>query len=329
MMNMKPSLAKMLILCCLKAQISVMLLGSPGIGKSDIVRAIAKLLGIQLLDIRAVLFDPVDFRGIPSIVDGRTVWNPPDFLPTSGKGLLFLDEINAAPKLVQAACYQLVLERRLGDYALPEGWHVIGAGNHASDMAAAMKMSTALKRRFEIINLIPDFEDWKTWAFANNIAAEIIGYLNLRPQNLHLFDPRSDDSFPCPATWEAVSKLMATNPAQEIRTHAWAGQLGEAVAVEFEGFCQIANALPDPGEVFRNPQNAPIPSDMSVMYAYCAALSYRATRENFPAIAEYSERLRESHKAVLVLDCIKAKPEVTETRAYCDWATRNQHLLSA
>src|SRR5262245_26747070 len=112
--------------------------GGPGVGKSSVVHQIAKKKKLELIDIRAILLDPVDLRGLPrASKSGETEWLTPAFLPKSGKGILFLDELNVAPPMVQAACYQLVLDRKLGDYELPSGWYVCAAGNRETDGAAA------------------------------------------------------------------------------------------------------------------------------------------------------------------------------------------------
>ena len=104
--------------------------GSPGVGKSAVVGQLAKAMNIPLRDVRALLLDPVDLRGLPFLgTDGRSKWATPEFLPQDGAGILFLDELNAAPAMVQASCYQLVLDRRLGEYTLPDGWAIIAAGN--------------------------------------------------------------------------------------------------------------------------------------------------------------------------------------------------------
>src|SRR5947208_2825514 len=107
----------------------------PGCGKSSVVRQAADQLGLDLIDLRVTLLDPVDLRGLPRLTDDAAVWVPPAFLPRGGSGVLFLDELAQAPPLVQAACLQLTLDRRLGEYALPGGWAVVAAGNRAGDRA--------------------------------------------------------------------------------------------------------------------------------------------------------------------------------------------------
>ena len=138
--------------------------GPPGVGKSQVVAQVARQNGLALRDIRAVLLDPVDLRGLPRIsADGRSVWCPPAFLPGPAdpeRGIVFLDELNAAPPLVQAACYQLVLDRAIGEYRLPDGWSIVAAGNREGDRAVAYRMPSALANRMVHLDFTPDLEDW-------------------------------------------------------------------------------------------------------------------------------------------------------------------------
>ena len=120
--------------------------GPPGIGKSSIVRQVAADKGLAILDVRAPLLDPTDLRGLPYVADGSAKWAPPAFLPQNdgSEGLLFFDELNAAPPLVQASLYQLTLDRRVGEYVLPDGWRIIAAGNRSEDAAIVFRMPSAL-----------------------------------------------------------------------------------------------------------------------------------------------------------------------------------------
>src|SRR6185312_1193369 len=186
----------------------VFLWGSPGVGKSQTVAQVAAKAGIELRDVRAVQFDPVDLRGLPRIdSDGRTHWSVPDFLPRDGAGVLFLDELNAADRAVQAACYQLVLDRRLGEYALPDGWTVVAAGNNQSDRAVTNRMSTALASRFVHLEYAVHLDDWCKWAVEHDLPPELIAFIRFRPNLLHAFDPQSTErTFPCPRTWEFMRR---------------------------------------------------------------------------------------------------------------------------
>ena len=176
--------------------------GAPGIGKSSIVRQIAERRRMPLIDIRASLLDPTDLRGIPMIQDGTAVWCPPSFLPKKSDkpGILFLDEINAAPPLVQAALYQLILDRRVGEYELPEGWRIIAAGNRREDKAVTFRLSSALANRFIHLNLEVDPDDWHAWATNHGIIPEVTAFLKYRPQLLQAAS-EDEQAFATPRSW--------------------------------------------------------------------------------------------------------------------------------
>lgn len=141
---MKASAIATALRSLMAARQPVFIWGPPGVGKSSLIAQLAIAASVSLQDIRALLFDPVDLRGLPYVVEGRSKWAVPDFLPADGEGLLFLDELNAAPAMVQAAFYQLVLDRKLGEYILPPGWVIIAAGNRDGDRAHTTRMPTPL-----------------------------------------------------------------------------------------------------------------------------------------------------------------------------------------
>jgi MoxR-like ATPase len=170
-----------------------------GVGKSQIVAQVANALNYEFLDIRAVQLDPVDLCGLPRITADCAEWVPPKFLPTGGQGILFLDELTSAPQMTQAGCYQLVLDRKLGEYQLPEGWVVIAAGNPASERGVHFSMPRPLRNRFVHLDLEPDFEDWTQWAVKAGIRPEILAFLRFEPSLLHGADATSDqNAWPTP-----------------------------------------------------------------------------------------------------------------------------------
>jgi len=149
--------------------------------------------------VRAVQLDPVDLRGLPRVSGNQTEWVPPKFLPASGEGILFLDELTAAPQMTQAACCQLVLDRKLGEYELPKGWVVIAAGNPASERGVHFAMPRPLRNRFVHLDLEPDFDDWCRWAVKARIRAEIIAFLRFKRDLLHDANVTSDaNAWPTP-----------------------------------------------------------------------------------------------------------------------------------
>jgi hypothetical protein len=206
---MKPSEISSSLQLLSRIQKPAFLWGPPGAGKSQVVAQVAAALSIRLIDIRAVLLDPVDLRGLPTVEHGKAAWAIPAFLPEDGAGILFLDELNAAPPLVQAACYQLVLDRALGDYRLPDGWTVFAAGNREGDRAVTSRMSSALANRFVHLPFEPDLDDWSCWAMGpGDLRPEVVAFLRWRPELLHRFDP-AEKAFPSPRAWASVSHILA------------------------------------------------------------------------------------------------------------------------
>ncbi|MBN2825643.1 MAG: AAA family ATPase, partial [Campylobacterales bacterium] len=190
--------------------------GSPGIGKSYIVNDIAQKNHLDIIDVRLSQLDAVDLRGIPSIKDGLTQWMPPIFLPQDAhsKGILFLDELNSAPLSIQAAIYQLVLDRKIGEYSMPKGWRIICAGNKIDDRGIVFKLPSPLINRMVHIVLEARYEDWKIWATRHGVVSSIIGFLGFRPDLLSTKVPLASETNPAfatPRAWSMLSNILATN----------------------------------------------------------------------------------------------------------------------
>ena len=209
---MKPSRLKAVLESMLGQRWPAFIWGPPGIGKSSIVHAIAAERGLPVIDLRASLLDPTDLRGIPAIEGGRAVWCPPAFLPREGEppGVLFLDEINAAPPLVQASLYQLVLDRRVGEYVLPEGWWIVAAGNRQQDRAVTFRMSSALANRFVHLDLEADVEDWRDWALTRRLQPLVVSFIGVRPQLLWQ-EPGDSAAYPTRSSLRPSSRKRSTS----------------------------------------------------------------------------------------------------------------------
>ena len=207
--------------------------GSPGVGKSSIIGQLARSLNVALRDIRALLLDPVDLRGLPYVADGRSKWATPEFLPVDGAGILFLDELNAAPGMVQAF-YQLVLDRRLGEYVLPSDWVIIAAGNRDADRAHTTRMPTPLRNRFVHLDFEVDAQEWSEWAIGANIRPEVIAFIRFRPQLLSAFD-RDANAFPSPRSWEFVSRILDSSPDASLEHEMLPVQSGRPGQPSFPG----------------------------------------------------------------------------------------------
>jgi hypothetical protein len=216
---MKPSKLYEALHALIGERVPLHIWGACGVGKSQIVAQVANDLDYDFLDVRAVQLDPVDLRGLPRIAADQTEWVPPKFLPTTGKGILFLDELTSAPQMTQAGCYQLVLDRRLGEYVLPDGWVVIAAGNPASERGVHFAMPRPLRNRFVHLDLEPDLDDWCRWAVKAQVRPEIIAFLRFKPELLHTSDATSDANAwrPCSARCRPA-RLFALWPSTAIRS---------------------------------------------------------------------------------------------------------------
>ncbi|CCO24920.1 AAA family ATPase [Maridesulfovibrio hydrothermalis] len=326
---MNPKLITKSLHTLIESKQPVFLWGPPGVGKSQIVAQVAERLNYKLTDLRAVLLDPVDLRGLPRISsEGDATWCPPSFLPKTGEGILFLDELNAAPPLVQAACYQLVLDRKIGEYELPEGWVVIAAGNRESDKAVTHRMPSALANRFVHLDFETSVKDWLDWAERNNIAEELRSFIKFRPNLLHDFDPaRNEKAFPSPRSWEFVSGIIKSNPAPEIEYELFKGTVGEGAAAEFYGFCKIYRKLPDPEFILKSPDKAAIPEDPATIYALCESIASKASPENAENIMTFATRLPAEFAVLLVRNAVKKDRSIVDSAGFTSWATANSDIL--
>ncbi len=306
--------------------------GAPGIGKSQIVAQVAKEKNYKLIDIRAVLLDPVDLRGLPRVnTQGQATWCPPSFLPQESctdKGIVFLDELNAAPPLVQAACYQLVLDRRIGEYVLPAGWTVIAAGNGEKDRSVTHRMPTALANRMVHITMQTSTEDWLLWAEKADIAPEILAFLRFRPTLLHNFDPQSaSKAFASPRSWEFVSRMLKTTLAPEVEYELLQGTIGMSAATEFVGFLRIWRDLPTIEHVLAAPTTVEVPSEPATLYALCEALGGKTTMQNIENVVQYALRLPPEFSILLLRTAVCKDENIVHTEPFSRWAQKNAHVL--
>ncbi|WP_027180468.1 AAA family ATPase [Maridesulfovibrio bastinii] len=312
----------------IKAKQPTFLWGPPGVGKSQVVRQAASELLYDLIDLRAILLDPVDLRGLPKISGKVASWCSPSFLPSEGRGILFLDELNAAPPLVQAACYQLILDRKIGEYELPDGWVVIAAGNRDSDKAVTHKMPSALANRFVHLDFEVSIEDWLEWGRENKVSEEILAFIRFRPNLLHDFDPqRQEKAFPSPRSWEFVSKMISAGLDNEIEYELIKGTVGEGAAAEFCGFCRIYKNIPDPEDVLNSPEDVAIPDDPATVYALCESVASKASSERAENIMTFASRLPVEFGVLLVRNAVRKERSIVKSQGFERWATANSDIL--
>jgi ATPase family associated with various cellular activities (AAA) len=302
----------------------IYLWGPPGVGKSSLVKQAANALDLELIDVRASLLDPVDLRGVPTIHGDMAVWCPPAFLPMDGQGLLFLDELAQAAPLVQSACLQLTLDRRIGEYELPEGWSVIAASNRSEDRAGTHRLISPLLNRFVHLDLEVSHDDWQTWAVTHNISPEVRAFLQYRPALLSQFDPASNPrAFPTPRSWHFVSDVLAKTPT-ELLHPVLAGCVGDGPAVEFVGFLRLYRELPDLDQVLARPDASPIPREPAVLYALVGALVERCRQAQAPlaGFVTYALRLPDEFTLLALRDALAIQPKMASLPAVQGWIAK-------
>jgi len=306
----------------------VFIWGSPGNGKSAVVLQLAAELGIAVRDIRALLLDPVDLRGLPFVgKDGRSQWATPEFLPQGGEGILFLDELNAAPAMVQASCYQLVLDRKLGEYTLPAGWAIVAAGNRDSDRAATTRMPTPLRNRFVHIDFEVDAQEWSEWAIRTGVRPEVIAFIRFRPELLSSFE-RETYAFPSPRSWEFVSRVLNSGPEPSAEHELFSGAVGTGPATEFSAFLRTFRELPSIDAILLNPTKEPVPENAAAQYAVASALARCASDTNFDRICIYLSRLPTEFRVLCVRDATLREPAIRSTAGYVKFAVENHHAIA-
>jgi len=247
---------------------SLMIWGAPGIGKSSVVSSVAKNNNYQLIDLRISQLAPTDLRGIPVPKNDKAFWYPPEFLPAEGKGILFLDEINMAPPAVQGIAQQLILDRKVGSYVVPEDWFIWSAGNRKNDYAAVFDMPAPLANRFIHLEVNSTLDEFKEYALLNDIDDRIISFLNFRPKLLHKIDKNSP-SWPSPRSWDIANKLLKADLSVD-------AAVGKGAGSEFRSFCKIYKELPKIEPILNGKDKPIFPKDISSQYALTCALSVRA-----------------------------------------------------
>ena len=281
--TVSPNSAKNSIKHALKKKRPIFLWGPPGIGKSDIVHQIGEYMEAYVIDIRLSLWEPTDIKGIPyySANDNAMVWAAPAELPTAEMAtkykniILFLDEMNSAAPAVQAAAYQLILNRRVGQYKLPDNVLIVAAGNREADKGVTYRMPAPLANRFVHLEMAVDFDDWFQWAVINRIHKDVVGYLQFSKKDLYDFDPKSPSrSFATPRSWSFVSELLEDDDDENTTMDLVSGSVGEGLAVKFMAHRKVAASMPNPTDILVGKVKELQTKEISAMYSLTVSLCY-------------------------------------------------------
>jgi len=323
----------------LQAGLVANLTGSPGLGKSDLIRQVAKEHNLKVIDFRLAQADPTDLMGFPTLNEdrSRSHYAAPgsfplesDSVPEGYDGwLLFFDEMNAAPMSVQAASYKIILDRMVGEHSLHKNVAMVCAGNLATDKAIVNRLSTAMQSRIIHLNLTVDADAWIDWALENKIDHRIIGFIRFRNDLLHNFDPsHSDNTFPCPRTWHFLSKLITKWSTIELdQLPLMAGTIGEGPALEFKGFTDIYKSLPSVQEILSHPDRITIPTEPSTLYAITSLISSRATKDTIAQFMTLVDRLPIEFQVITLQGISKIDKPLLKEQCVKVWVAANANEL--
>ncbi len=312
-------------------KVPTFLWGAPGIGKSSIVKQIADEKEVGFIDLRLALMDPTDLKGIPFYdkESHTALWAPPAFLPKDGEGILFLDELNAAPPSVQASAYQLILDRQVGEYRLPDGWAIVAAGNREGDRGVTYRMPSPLANRFVHFEMEVNADDWRFWAYKKELDERIIAYISYKSQHLFTFDAKSDTkSFATPRSWEYVDSILKSSMDETLLLNAVSGAVGKDVAVGFLSFCKVMNKLPDINAILKTGEGD-YSSEVDVLYALSTGLVSAVLKDEtqLDNLLKYTLEMK-GEFAVMIVQVLQRNGLVMEhSDVFKEWVKKFIYLL--
>jgi hypothetical protein len=314
-------------------KVPTFLWGAPGIGKSSIVKQIAEDKRVGFIDLRLALMDPTDLKGIPFYdkESHTALWAPPAFLPRDGEGILFLDELNSAPPSVQASAYQLILDRKVGEYELPEGWAIVAAGNREGDRGVTYRMPSPLANRFVHFEMEVDVQDWRLWAYKKGLDERVISYISYRSEHLFTFDAKSDiKSFATPRSWEYVNKILKSTITKELLLDTISGAVGRDVAVSFLSFAKVMNKLPDIENILKT-GSGEYSDEVDVLYAISTGLvsGYLKSQseERLENLLRYTLELKSEFAVMIVQDLQRGGVRMEHSEVFKEWVKKFAYLL--
>ncbi|WP_269519510.1 ATP-binding protein [Alteromonas sp. BMJM2] len=334
----KPSVAVESIATVIRAGLVPMIHGSPGTGKSDIVRKVAKEFNLEVIDERLANCDPTDLKGFPKVNGDVATFIPFDTFPTTdslipeGKDgwLLFLDELPHAPESVQKAAYKILLDRMVGGRKLHPQVAIVAAGNLESDGAFTSRSSTAMQSRLVHIELMVNTADWIAHAQEQDYDPRVVSYIQYRPSNLQMFDPdHTDYTFACPRTWEFASKLLGK--MKDVGPSALpllAGTLGEGAAREFIQFLNVFEQLPSIQSIESGPETVNMPyNDGGTLFALSGMLADNVTKSNVNSLMRYVNRMPREFQVITIRDMSRRYPLLTQNELFMNKAMELSALI--
>ena len=298
-----PAETRSRLLRAFKVKRPVFLWGPPGVGKSELVADLTTELGGHCIDLRLGQMEPTDLRGIPfyNKDNGKMDWAEPVDLPTKEMAAeypvitLFLDEMNVAAPAVQAAAYQLILNRRLGKYHLPDNVVIVAAGNRESDKGVSFRMPMPLANRFVHLEVRADYDSWNEWAVKHRVHKDVVGYIGFAKQDLMDFNPRSSSrAFATPRSWSFVSEFLYDEDATDAElSDLIAGTVGDGLGVKFMAHRKVAGQMPNPSEILLGKVKELKVKEVSAMYSLTVSMCYEL-QDNYAKLGK--EKISEWHE---------------------------------
>jgi len=311
--------------------LSALLVGQPGVGKTSIIKQLAEELKYELIIMHPAVSDPTDYKGLPfATPDGKAKFLPFDdlnrLIETDKPTIAFLDDLGQAPASVQAACMQLILERRINGHMISDKVMFTAATNRASDRAGVTPILEPVKSRFvNIIDVDIHVDDWIKWALKEDLPIEVIAFVKYCPSALTDWKPeREIKQQPSPRTIEFMARMFATGqvpPAIEFDTYK--SIVGEGIAGQFVGFIKVMRELPDPDQCIMSPDTAPVPKSPDAAYALAVTLTRKANANNLGNILKYTSRLQKEYDVLFIKFAIEQNKALANTKAYIKWASEN------
>jgi len=327
---MKPSEVSKRLACLVPARLPVLLVGPPGVGKSEVVAQACAAANVQCEVFHPAVSDPTDYKGLPALVDGKAEFLPygdlRSLLKAQTPTVAFLDDLGQAPAAVQAAAMQLILGRRVNGFRLPDTVTFIAASNRREDKAGVTGILEPVKSRFAtILEVTADLDDWCTWAFSANLPVEVIAFLRFRPGLLHDFKATADlVNSPCPRTWHFAGRLIE-HGVTDLETLA--GAVGQGAATELVAFLRVYHSLPSIDGILLNPDTAKVPTDPSALYAVSVALASRSSTQTAGRIIKYASRLPAEFQVLCVRDSHRRCPDISQCRPFIEWVAKHNDVM--